>query len=173
MEQMLTFFKETRPEQLSDNCFQLIGQDWMLITAGPPEKFNTMTASWGTLGILWNLPVAVCFVRPTRYTWNFMEENELFTLSFFDPSHKDILNFCGSRSGSTVDKIKATGLTPLLTHSRAIGFAQSRICLECKKIYFDDLEPGHIIAPDIVRKNYPKKDFHRMYIGEIAHIYIK
>lgn len=173
MEQLVTKFKETTPEHLADNLIKLIGQDWMLITAGSADKFNTMTASWGTMGVLWNLPVAVCFVRPTRYTWKFMEESSFFTLSFFDRSHKDILNFCGSRSGSKVDKIKATGLTPMLTKNQAIGFAQSRISIECRKIYFDDLKPANFLLPDISKDNYPKKDFHRMYIGEMTGVYSK
>lgn len=106
-------FKETKPELLSDNAFKLIGKDWMLITAGTPESFNTMTASWGGLGVLWERKVAFCFIRPTRYTREFVERSQNFTLSFFEETHRKALGFIGSHSGRDTDKIKETGLTPV------------------------------------------------------------
>lgn len=161
------------PQNLSDNFIRTIGDEWMLITAGTSESFNTMTASWGTIGVLWNLPVAICFIRPTRHTFKFSEDAEYFTLCFFDPEHKDILKYCGTKSGKDVDKIKTTGLSPLLSENNAVGFAQSRLCIECKKIYFDDLKPSNFLIPDADEKFYPKKDYHRMYIGEITKVYIR
>ena len=92
-------FKVVPPQQLTDNFIKLIGNDWMLITAGSEDKFNTMTASWGAAGILWNKPVAICFIRPTRYTFNFANQENIFTLSFFHETERYILNYCGSKSG--------------------------------------------------------------------------
>ena len=166
-------FRKVEPGQLSDNIFRIIGDDWMLITAGTPGKFNTMTASWGAMGILWNKPIAVCFIRPTRFTYNFVNGNDIFTLSFFTGEERDILNYCGSHSGKNVDKIAATKLTPVMTSSGGISYEQARLFTECRKIYYDDLKPEHFLSPAIDKQNYPRKDYHRMFIGEITACYLK
>ncbi len=166
-------FQQVLPQQLTNNFIQSIGNEWMLITTGSEEEFNTMTASWGAVGVLWNKPIAICFIRPTRYTYEFANQADIFTLSFFDESKKSILNFCGSSSGRKTDKIKETGLTPLLTKYNGISFEQVRLCIECRKIYFDDLKPDHFLIPETDKKFYTKKDYHRMFIGEILTCYVK
>jgi len=153
--------------------FDKIGNDWFLITAVELTQFNTMTASWGTLGVLWNKPIAICFIRPTRQTYNFMEDSDVFSLSFFENKHRKILNYCGSNSGRDVDKIKNTGLIPVKLENGAIGYEQANLILECKKVYFDDIKPVFILPDEVDEKNYPNKDYHRMYIGEIISIYKK
>ncbi|NLI92331.1 MAG: flavin reductase family protein [Peptococcaceae bacterium] len=165
-------FMAIEPEKLEENPFKLIGTDWMLITAGDMQKFNTMTASWGGLGILWNKKVCFCVVRPSRYTFDFMEKSEIFTLSFFEEAYKKVLSFCGSKSGRDVDKIAATGITPVQTDGGGISFQEARLVIECKKVYYQDLEPNHFLAPGI-EKNYNGKDYHRMYIGEITGCYLR
>jgi flavin reductase (DIM6/NTAB) family NADH-FMN oxidoreductase RutF len=159
-------FKEIKPELLTENPFKLIGADWMLITAGTPEKFNTMTASWGGLGVLWERKVCFCFIRPTRYTYEFVERAQTFTLSFFEEQYRKTLSFCGSRSGRDMDKIKDSGLTPVKENG-SIHFAEARLVLACKKLYFQDIRPEHFQDPNI-ETLYPKKDYHRMYVGEIV-----
>ena len=159
-------FKEIKPEDIKDNVFKLIGADWMLITAGNIKSFNMMTASWGGLGVLWKKKVCFCVIRPHRYTYSFMEKHDNFTISFFEEKHRKILEFCGSNSGKNVDKVKKTGLIPIEKNSGAVYFEQSRIVLECKKIYYQDLNPDNFLAEDI-HQNYPNKDYHRMYVGEI------
>ena len=166
-------FQEVLPQEITDNFIKLIGNDWMLITAGTEEKFNTMTASWGAAGVLWNKPVAICFIRPTRYTYDFANQADIFTLSFFYETERSILNFCGSKSGKDVDKIKETGLLPVITNNEGISFKQARLCMECRKIYFDDLKPDHFLLPDTDKKNYSDNDYHRMFIGEIITCYTK
>ena len=104
-------FVEIAPTALGDNVFQAIGRDAMLITAGTSDRFNTMTASWGGWGHLWNRDVTFSFVRPQRHTFGFMEQAEYYTLCFFDKEHQAALDYCGSHSGRDVDKIAATGLT--------------------------------------------------------------
>jgi flavin reductase (DIM6/NTAB) family NADH-FMN oxidoreductase RutF len=141
----------------------------MLISAGTPDHFNTMTASWGSLGELWFKPVCFCFVRPQRYTYEFMEQYDAFTLSFFAERYKPQLNFCGSRSGRETDKARECGFTPLPADNGSVYFGEARLVLECRKIYFQDLEPEHFLL-DGLMKNYPKDDFHRMYIGEITRV---
>jgi flavin reductase (DIM6/NTAB) family NADH-FMN oxidoreductase RutF len=143
----------------------------MLVTAGKIDHFNTMTASWGTTGILWNKPIAVCFIRPHRYTFEFAEKYELFTLSFFDPLHRGALNYCGAHSGRNVDKMAGTGLTPIATPNGNITYEQSRLVIECKKLYADYLKEQNFIEKSLITRNYPQKDFHRFFIGEIVGCY--
>ena len=163
--------KPIDPYNIDESVFRLLDKDWMLITSGTSGHFNTMTASWGGFGILWNQPVAFIFVRPQRYTYKFLEEKEWFTLSFFGPGYRDVLNFCGSRSGKNVDKIASTGLVPLETGLGNIYFEGARLVFECHKIYFQDLDPAHFLDPKI-GSNYPKKDYHRMYFGKIENSWI-
>ncbi len=163
---MTTGFKEKGVYDIKDNPFKLIADDWMLITAGNLQKFNTMTASWGTLGELWNKKVAFCFVRPTRHTYGFMEAADTYSLSFFAEKYREALNFCGSHSGRNVDKIAKTGLTPVEWDSKAVYFQQARLVLICKKVYMHDLDPALFLDP-VIHDAYPKKDYHRMYVGEI------
>lgn len=165
-------FRSVDAETLSENVFKLFDKDWMLVTAGKMDSFNTMTASWGAFGILWHKQVAFCFVRPQRYTYQFMEKHDYFTLCFFDETHREALDFCGSHSGRHVDKIRETGLTPVPTSMGNVCFEESRLVIECQKIYFDDFRPQHFLNKAIY-KNYPRKDYHRLYIGEIIQIYIR
>lgn len=161
-------FTTIAPDKLKDNVFDMIGEEWMLITAGNPEKFNTMTASWGTLGILWHLPVAICFIRPQRYTFGFAESSDHYTLNFLEPGNRDILQFCGTRSGRNTDKVGETGLLPLSTSLGNVYFEQCRLVLECRKLYADHIRESEFIIPDLITKNYPRKDFHKFFIGEIV-----
>ncbi|HYW95495.1 MAG TPA: flavin reductase [Bacteroidales bacterium] len=170
---MNTDFIPVDPQDVTDNVFKLIGDDWMLITAGDENHFNTMTASWGGLGVLWNLPVAVCYIRPQRYTFGFAEKCDYYTLAFFGGEHRKILNFCGSKSGRDYDKIKETGLEPFVTEKGNIGYNQARLIMECKKLYADDLKADNFLLPDIIKRNYPKSDFHRFYIAQVTDVWIR
>ena len=124
-----------------------------------------MTAAWGSIGYLWNKPVVFCFIRPTRFTYSFFEKNDFFSLCFFDKENKQILDYCGTYSGRDVDKEKNTGLIALEGEHNTVVFQQSRLIIECRKIYFDDIKPENFLLPSI-DKHY-NKDYHRMYIGEI------
>lgn len=159
-------FKAIDIESLTENPFKLIGQDWMLITAGTMKSYNTMTASWGGLGVMWNLNICFCMVRPQRYTYEFMEKHEHFSLSFFDRSYRDKLDYCGSVSGRDVDKASACGFTLFEVQPGIVSFAESRLILACKKIYFQDLDPARFLDARIPGL-YPKQDYHRLYIGEV------
>lgn len=163
-------FKEIKPAEMDENVFELIGKKWMLITAGKKESFNTMTASWGGMGVLWNKNVAFCFIRPQRYTYEFVEKNDTFTLSFYSECYRDALNLCGSKSGRDIDKAKATGLIPIFSDG-GVFFEQADIVIVCKKIYFQDFDAKNFLDENI-EKNYSGKDYHRMYVGEIEKILI-
>lgn len=165
-------FIKTDTENLKDNVFSLIGNDWMLITAGEMNSWNTMTASWGQLGIMWNLPVSVCYIRPQRYTAEFVEQNEFYTLSFFSEQYRNALKFCGSRSGRDYDKAKETGLSPMQTENGSVAFEQARLILECRKLYTDVLKKESFASGQHMNRHYPNDDFHRIYMGEIVNSWI-
>jgi flavin reductase (DIM6/NTAB) family NADH-FMN oxidoreductase RutF len=158
-------------KELQTNVFEILHDRWMLITAGNPDKFNTMTASWGTFGILWNKPVAICFIRPQRYTFEFIETQDLFTLSFFPAQYKHVLNYCGSHSGKDNDKIKETNLTPIFSPQGGIYFEEANLVFECQKMYTDMLKPDNFLQKDLIDKFYPQSDFHKFFIGEITNCF--
>lgn len=137
--------QELAIKDLTENFFEAIGKEWMLVTSGSKEKFNTMTASWGGIGFLWNKAVAFIFIRPERYTYEFIEKNDMLTLSFLGSGNRSIYNICGSKSGRDTDKIKESGLLPLTTPDGNVTFEQARLTLECRKLYGQLLSPEHFI----------------------------
>ena len=164
-------FTEINCENLNMNAFKSIGKDWMLITSGNKEKFNTMTASWGSVGVLWNKNIATIFVRPQRYTFEFLEKNDIYTLSFFGGNFKKELVFCGKNSGNNVDKIKSTGLIPIFDDDFTF-FSQAKLVFVCKKIYTDFIKPDNFLD-DSIKINYENNDYHKMYVGEIMKCLVK
>ena len=160
--------KKVDPKSLDQNVFSAIGDQWMLLTAGDKTGANTMTASWGGMGVLWNKNVVTVYVRPQRYTYEFMEKGDYFTIAFFGEEWRDALKLCGAKSGRDIDKVKECGFTLAYGAGDAPYFAEAQLVLVCKKLYFDDIEPGHFLAADIDEKNYPNKDYHTMYVGEIV-----
>ncbi|MDR1225770.1 MAG: flavin reductase [Prevotellaceae bacterium] len=167
-------FKPTTIEQVNVSAPKLIGRDWMLITAGKDTgSFNTMTASWGSLGHMWNKNVAFMVIRPQRYTKEFVDANQVYTLSFFSEQYRDALNICGTKSGRTTNKVKEAGLTPIATPAGSVAFQEADMILECRKLYAAPFVPEAFIDTGIVSRNYPSADFHTMYVGEIIGVYRK
>jgi len=145
---------------------------WLVLTCGDfnAGTFNAMTVGWGSFGIMWNKPFAQVVVRPTRYTFEFMEKYEDFTLCVFPKEYRKALQIIGSKSGRDGDKIAEAGLSPIASTTIASpGFAQAELIVELKKMYWADLEPNHFLDAAI-ENNYPQKDYHRMYFGEILAI---
>lgn len=165
-------FKEIKPEELNKSAFQLIGGDWMLITAEKGDKTNTMTASWGGLGVMWNKNVAYMVLRPQRYTKEFVDNSDTYSLCFFDDIYKKQLAYLGSVSGRDEDKISKTGLTVVHCDGTPY-FEEARIVIICKKLFAQELTPESFIEKNLIEKNYPNKDFHTLYISEIEKILIK
>ena len=162
-------FKTIDPSAIADNAFKLIGKDWALVTSGSRESFNTMTVSWGGVGIMWNKPVTFTFIRPQRYTFGFLEKNGFFTMSFFDESYRKALQICGTKSGRDTDKVAETGLTPAFTDNGVPYFEEARLVLVCKKLYAQDLNEDSIVE-EAVKGNYNGSDYHRMYVSEIVSV---
>jgi len=161
-------FENVDPKTLAQNVFETIGDQWMLVTAGSVDRCNTMTASWGGLGVLWGKNVATIYIRPQRYTYEFIENSPFFTLSFFGPEYRKALTLCGTKSGREVDKIQACGFTVAGAAGGAPYFEQADLVLVCKKAYWQDMDPTHFLDDQIDGTHYPKKDYHRIYIGEIV-----
>ncbi|MDD5952705.1 MAG: flavin reductase [Oscillospiraceae bacterium] len=160
------------PSELTFNPFTLIGSEWMLVTAGNETKHNTLTASWGGLGVLWKKDVSFVFIRPQRYTMEFMAREDYYSLCFFDKSHRSILAYCGAHSGRDVDKDKQTGLTPIFDEA-APYYAQARLVMICKKMACQQLDPKCFIDPTIDGDIYPTKDYHNLFVGSIEKVLIR
>ena len=164
-------FKEINAKDLCNNPFKLIGDDWMLITAGDEKKYNTMTASWGGFGVLWNKNVAFSFVRPQRYTFEFLEEGDYYTLTFYPEEYKNALITCGKKSGRDCDKVKEVGITPVFSE-KAPYFKEANIVLVCHKMHEQFIDPDCFIDSSI-QNSYPDNDYHKIFIGEIVKVLVK
>lgn len=161
--------KEISPELLRRNPFQMIGKDWMLVTAGNEEKVNTMTASWGGLGVMYGKNVAYIVIRPTRYTKEFIDREETFSLSFFGKGYKKILNYLGTVSGRNEDKIAKAGLT-VARNEETPYFEEADLVFVCKKLFSQILSPDGLIEDKLKNTWYPGGDHHTLYIAEITKV---
>ena len=167
-------FKKIAPTELLDNPFKLIGKDWMLLSSANAgdgdvcgKDYNTMTASWGGVGILWEKPVAFIFVRPQRHTFGFTEENDTMTLSFFGGEYKKEMGFCGKNSGRDCDKMKETGLTPEFAEG-TVYIKEAKNVLILRTLAVTEMSPDSFLDKDIEPSCYPNKDYHIVYIAEIV-----
>ncbi len=153
--------------------YSLWENQWLLLTSGDfsAGKFNEMTVSWGALGCMWGRPFAQVVVRPHRYTFEFMEQYPTFTLCAFAPDFRPDLQLLGSLSGRETDKAIQAHLTPVAASKVAAPvFAEAALTIECKKIYWQDFDPTHFLDSNL-DKNYPRKDYHRVYYGEIVAVF--
>ena len=164
-------FKKIDPKQLDKNVFSLIGDQWMLITAGTSEKCNTMTASWGGLGVIWGAPAATCYIRPQRYTKEFVDREDYFTLAFFGEESRKALQLCGSRSGRDIDKVKECGFTVQAAECGAPYFQEAELVLVCRKRMAVPMDPA--LMPQDVKEKWYEDDYHTMYWGEIVEVLVK
>ena len=151
-----------------EKSFELFDKGWALVTAGTMDSFNTMTISWGGLGTLWNRPVATVYVKPIRYTHNFMDSNEYFTVSFFDAEYRGDLATLGTLSGKDGDKVAKTKLTAVAMGD-AVSFKEAKLTLLCRKVYRQDMDKSFM--PDFaIEKYYTDEAEHTMYVGEVVEI---
>ncbi len=163
--------KEINIKNLNSNFIRMLSEDWALLTSGKADDFNTMTVSWGGVGELWGKDVGFVFVRPQRYTYEFIEKNDYFSLSFFGGEYKKELGICGSKSGRDIDKMQATGFTPV-DLGNAVDFEQAKITVVMKKLAYQDMSPEGFLDESIM-KNYANNDFHRVYVGEIVKVLVE
>ncbi len=164
--------KSLNIDNVQFNPFDLWQNQWLLLTAGDfaANDYNTMTVAWGSFGIMWNKAFAQVVVRPTRYTFEFMEKYDSFTLCAFEERYRNALSVLGTKSGREGDKIKLVGLTPKASKRIAApSFAEAQLIFECRKIYWQDFNSDHFLDAKI-EWNYRKNDYHRIYFGEIISI---
>ncbi len=164
-------FHEIKPTEMGSDVFTRIGKQWMLVGAGNAENHNMMTASWGGFGVLWNKSVSTVYIRPSRYTMEFVEREECYALCFFSEEYREALTFCGRNSGRDNDKCKETGLTPCFDEA-APYFEEAELVVICRKLYAQDMDPS-LFLDDAIENNYHGSDYHRIYIGEIIKVLSK
>lgn len=150
------------------DIFKQFDQKWALVTAGTKKDFNTMTISWGGLGTLWSKPCATVYIKPCRYTYKYMNDNDYFTISFFGEDYREDLKILGTKSKRNGDKLSLTKLTPEFL-GKTITFKEAEYTLVCKKIYYQDLDLKHI-PKEIIEHYYTEETPHRMFVGEVLEI---
>jgi flavin reductase (DIM6/NTAB) family NADH-FMN oxidoreductase RutF len=156
-------------EKWSLKPYHLWEKQSLLLTSGDfaAGDYNCMTVGWGSFGVMWGRPFAQIVVRPVRYTYQFMEKYPTFTLCAFPREYRQAINLLGNKSGRDSDKIAESGLTPTAASVVAAPiYTQAELAIECRKMYWQDFDPAHFLDPQI-DKNYPRKDYHRIYFGEI------
>lgn len=165
--------KVVSPFELPDNFFKSLCDEWMLVTAVNKEgEVNTMTASWGGFGYMWARPVALCVIRPQRYTNEFAKETDIITLSFLQDGNREALKLCGTVSGRDCDKISEAGLSVIKEDGYAY-FEQARLTIVGRKVYVDRLKEDGFVNKNIIDEKYPKRDFHDVYVLEIEKVIVK
>ena len=164
---------EINPYDLRINPHHLFDRQTLLLAAGDfaSGHFNEMTIGWGSIGTMWNKPFVEVVVRPTRFTFGYMEDFEDFTISAFPNDYKRALSYLGTRSGRDGNKLAETNLTAVASQKvKSPSFEQSELTIECRTIYSNDFDPTRFIDPAI-EDRYPQKDYHRVYYGEIVAIF--
>lgn len=168
--------KEISYREIVNNPMNSLNREWMLITAGDESSFNTMTASWGHYGSLWGteggMPTVTVFIRPQRYTHEFVEREDRFSLTFFNKDYRKALAYLGRVSGRDEDKIAKAGLTPVFMDSVPC-FEEAYLTLICRKLYRTQIREEEFLDRMPIDTNYPERDFHTMYIAAVEKVYIQ
>lgn len=182
--------KHITPEEWNDNIFHAVGKDWALLSAYDPNRVSegngknpneigTMTVSWGGVGVLWGKNVFFCFVRPQRYTKEFIDAQDTVTLSLFDPErYRGALKLCGTVSGREHDKIAEAGLTARVEKAAsnehgAVVFDEARVTVIGKKLFAQEISKDGFFDRSILAACYPNNDFHTVYVCEIVDITVE
>lgn len=166
-------FKEVEFTQVKENVVDLLKNRWALVTAGDSESYNTMTVSWGAIGELWGKDMATIYIRPQRYTEEFLNANDCFTLSFYPEEMKtQIHSVCGSKSGRDVNKAEECGITPCFDEN-APYFSEAEIVLVCRKSAKAKFDSDSFIDESIMERWYPENDLHFIYYGAIEKVLVK
>lgn len=168
----MNLWKEISANELTINPFNKIGKDWMLVTAGDEKNMNTMTASWGSLGIMWGKPVVYTFIRPQRYTKEFIDSHDTFSLCFFDESYRKTLSYLGTVSGRDENKVEKSNLKPCFIDGIPC-FEESNLVIIAQKLYVQNMNPDCFIDSSLDNQWYAAKDYHTMYVSEIKKIFIR
>lgn len=162
------------PKDFNENVFRMFDDSWCLIAAYDEKHkslpYNAMTASWGGMGVLWNKNVFFCFVRPQRYTKEFIDNSDYISLSFFDEDKKKALTYCGRNSGRDGDKLSEVGLNVTVSEKGIVEFEDARVTVIGRKLFAADMKEADFIDKSVLEKNYPNKDYHTVYVCEIEEL---
>lgn len=162
--------KQIDASTLTFNPFEKLSKQWALVSAGNLDKFNMMTVSWGAVGVIWGKPSVTAYIRQTRYTKEFVDQNDTFTLTFLKDGHREALNVLGSKSGRDMDKMKDSGLTPVEVDGN-VTFAEADLVLVCRKRFVQDMPKENFLQQETLDRWYADQNYHTMYIGEIIAAY--
>ncbi|MDR1886849.1 MAG: flavin reductase [Prevotellaceae bacterium] len=171
-----SLFKSISPEEITDNVFKLVGKDFTVITAGKIPAHNSMTASWGGLGILFEKPTTWCFLRASRYTLELIKQEHSYTMSYFPDEYKEQVLFFGSKTGKNTDKMKETTLTAVQTPSGNTTYKEARLIIECKLTELTTVGPDDFYTPEgksFIDGAYEEvKEYHKLVFGEITGVWV-
>lgn len=162
--------KKIDASTLTFNPFEKLSKQWALVGAGNLDKFNMMTVSWGAVGVIWGKPSVTAYIRQTRYTKEFVDSCDTFTLTFLKDGNRDALNVLGSKSGRDMDKMKESGLTPIEVDGE-VTFAEAELVLICRKRFVQDMPKENFVNQETLDRWYADENYHTMYIGEIVAAY--
>ena len=162
--------KKIDASTLTFNPFENLSKQWALVGAGSMDKFNMMTVSWGAVGVIWGKPSVTAYIRQTRYTKEFVDSSDTFTLTFLKDGNRDALNVLGSKSGRDMDKMKDSGLTPIEVDGEVM-FEEAELVLVCRKSFAQIMPPEAFTDASILDRCYADKNYHTIYIGEIVAAY--
>lgn len=165
-------FKKSVVSKLDINLFNLISKDWGVLTVQAQDKVNAMTVSWVQVGHMWNKNVVTVYVRPQRYTYDFIDQQETFSLAFFDEEYRDQLAYLGKATGKNEDKLKTCGFTTTQVEGTAV-IEQAKLVFVLRKLFVADIKQEQFVDQGVVKRCYPKKDFHRAYTAEIVQVLLK
>lgn len=166
-------WQKIEPRDIEGNVFRMFHEEWFEVAAGKPGDMNLMTIAWGTMGMLWNKPVVTVYVSTSRYTYEFMEKNDYFTITHFPASMRDKLQYLGTASGRDEDKVAGAGLTAEFTDLGNPIFAEADLAIECKKLYAEQFKAD--LMPLEQRQWYDERGLgiHVAYVGEIVNVWKK
>ena len=161
--------REIAAENINENIFKLIGKDWMLVAAQKDGKTNAMTASWGFAGVIWGKNCLITAIRPQRYTKEFIDGSDTFSITILPDGYRDTLNYFGSVSGRDEDKIAKSGLTVEKCENTPY-FAEGKLVLICRKMFAQEIKAESFIDKEALEKWYPNNDLHTLYVAEIVKV---
>ncbi len=170
-------FKSIRPEEIPESVFKLVGSDYTVITAGKPDNYNSMVASYGGWGQLFDVPVTWCFLRANRFTLEYMRKEQSYTMAYFDAPYKEQIMLFGTKSGRDTDKMKQHTLTSVQTPSGNISYKEAKLIIECKLTEVTTVSPDDFYnqkGKDFVTDGYNEaKDYHKLVFGDISNVWVR
>lgn len=161
--------REIAAENINENIFKLIGKDWMLVAAQKDGKTNAMTASWGFAGVMWGKNCLITAIRPQRYTKEFIDGSDTFSITILPDGYRDTLNYFGSVSGRDEDKIAKSGLKVEKCENTPY-FAEGKLVLICRKMFAQEIKAESFIDKEALEKWYTNNDLHTLYVAEIVKV---